>query len=536
MKPDIYFRIFLQITRKCQRHTESEINRSYIYKRFSGCFLTLILIFWLLLSTSVSGAEESTNMKSSNIADHLKVATELAKNNDWAGAKAEVLKLLAVDRENARAWFALGMCEVRLGSIQGAVEAEKELARLKSPSQEKLTASINASLSPGRKRELGMLPDNLSSIPGVSTASDSNSAMSKPSSDNSSGAFPNDESSICQTQCKIITGAIEMYFMDNPLKGSLPEDLVPRCLESKLLKKEPCCPKNGAFILTQEGSKISISCSVHGGNPIICTELIANLPSTSTPKEVGRYLSVPSAAISQKKGSGNKNLNETYASLLPLAEGGDLVAQTKLGLLCRGGRKGAPKDPGKAREWLEKAAKANHTPAMFQLGQLLSSTDKSEANIWLEKAVKNGFGQAAFFLGNLAALDQKKEDALNWYRKGTELGHAPSMCRLAKNLLAQTPLGNPEIEELFRKAAEKGYPQAMSRYGEYLLLKGQAELHPKAWCWATMGIERAESIDKEDFQKIRDSEMSLTVPAETRIEGEKLAKELLLTIPVWNDE
>lgn len=226
----------------------------------------------------------------------------------------------------------------------------------------------------------------------------------------------------------------------------------------------------------------------------------------------------------------------TYASVLPAAEGGDPEAQTKIALLLRGGRKGASKDPAKAREWLEKAAASKYVPGMYQLGLLMSSTDRPASKNWLEKAVDGGSGPAAFFLGNTMFIDGNKEEAMEWYRTGVKLGNAPCMWRLAKNLQATTPLGSPEIESLFQEGARKGHPPSMARFGEYLLLDNNSDKYVEAWAWITLAINRSEGVDKEDFMKVRDDQMTLTIQPDMRAEGEKRAGELAGEIPLWKDE
>ena len=59
-----------------------------------------------------------------------------------------------------------------------------------------------------------------------------------------------------------------------------------------------------------------------------------------------------------------------YRQLLPLANRGDVKAQTQLGLMRKNGDD-VTQDLDLARRWLGRAAVKNHPPAQYELGLLL---------------------------------------------------------------------------------------------------------------------------------------------------------------------
>jgi hypothetical protein len=87
------------------------------------------------------------------------------------------------------------------------------------------------------------------------------------------------------------------------------------------------------------------------------------------------------------------------------AERGDLVAQTKLGLLYREGA-GVAEDDVRAAEWLHKAAEQGEPEAQAALGTMYDvgegvAKDLEKAAEWYLRAAENGHPGAQFSLGSM---------------------------------------------------------------------------------------------------------------------------------------
>ncbi len=66
----------------------------------------------------------------------------------------------------------------------------------------------------------------------------------------------------CRANCRMLTGAIEMYELDT---SKTMQTLDSKALvDGKYIKKQPECPQGGAYSLERENGGISVKCSVHG--------------------------------------------------------------------------------------------------------------------------------------------------------------------------------------------------------------------------------------------------------------------------------
>src|SRR5262245_9264598 len=89
----------------------------------------------------------------------------------------------------------------------------------------------------------------------------------------------------------------------------------------------------------------------------------------------------------------------------PLAEQGDVRAQSLVGLLYQTGR-GAPRDDAEALKWLRRAADRDDAGAQFGLGVAYSEgrgvpEDDAEAANWYRRAADQGYAPAQYNLGVL---------------------------------------------------------------------------------------------------------------------------------------
>ena len=94
------------------------------------------------------------------------------------------------------------------------------------------------------------------------------------------------------------------------------------------------------------------------------------------PSESARFAVGLAAAVQANTGIASK-------AWLPLATKGDTRVMFNLGVLLN------DSDPGQARHWYRKAAKARHPDAMNNLGVLLADSAPDKARHWYEKAAKN---------------------------------------------------------------------------------------------------------------------------------------------------
>lgn len=128
--------------------------------------------------------------------------------------------------------------------------------------------------------------------------------------------------------------------------------------------------------------------------------------------------------------------NQGAQMLMPLANGGNSLAQFRLGMLYYHGQ-GVPEDEAQAIHWWRKAAAQGYTEAMFQLGSAYlfgSQTAKivpdpdREAATWYFQAASAGHAEAQYHLGLLflagkGVVDNHRE-AARWMKKAAAQGHA----------------------------------------------------------------------------------------------------------------
>lgn len=121
--------------------------------------------------------------------------------------------------------------------------------------------------------------------------------------------------------------------------------------------------------------------------------------------------------------------------LLPLANGGNPLAQYRLGMMYYNGQ-GVPEDEKQSIYWWKKAAAQGYVEAMFQLGSAYlfgSQTAKfvpdpdREAATWYFQAASAGHGEAQYHLGLLflagKGVIENRQEAARWMRKAASQGH-----------------------------------------------------------------------------------------------------------------
>jgi TPR repeat protein len=88
-------------------------------------------------------------------------------------------------------------------------------------------------------------------------------------------------------------------------------------------------------------------------------------------------------------------------------------------------------DPGRARQWYERAARDGDTRAAFQLGWLLQvAGDRAGAIYWWENAARHGDPDSAFQLAELLWQENRPAEARQWYQQAANNGRADAAHQL----------------------------------------------------------------------------------------------------------
>lgn len=122
-------------------------------------------------------------------------------------------------------------------------------------------------------------------------------------------------------------------------------------------------------------------------------------------------------------------------SLGPLAEGGNAVAQEKLGVMYFYGR-GVTEDEERALQWARRSADQGNLDAMYFIGNMYVFGDKlpktvqdpdQEAARWYFEAARRGHADAEYGLGLLflagKGVVQDQDEAMRWIRSAADHGH-----------------------------------------------------------------------------------------------------------------
>ena len=128
---------------------------------------------------------------------------------------------------------------------------------------------------------------------------------------------------------------------------------------------------------------------------------------------------------------------------------------------------GGARDPGAARQWLERAAQKNDPEAKALLATVFLLADKEsrdvrKAETLLHEAATSGFPIAAMQLGHLYAgrydVAARPEDALRWYTIAAEAGQSEAQYILGVMYRhgSLVPKDAAKAAEWLTKAAESG--------------------------------------------------------------------------------
>ena len=150
--------------------------------------------------------------------------------------------------------------------------------------------------------------------------------------------------------------------------------------------------------------------------------------------------------------------NKAVTILRPIAEQGDVQAQTYMGVLFERGQ-GIPQDYAEAEKWYRLAAEQGKADAQYYLGNMYrevnGSKDYAEAVIWYSKAAEQGKAEAQNKLGEMYAKGQgvKKDRVISykWFNIAAISGHEPYI--QGRDKVAKK-MNKKEIEEAQRLSRE----------------------------------------------------------------------------------
>jgi len=174
------------------------------------------------------------------------------------------------------------------------------------------------------------------------------------------------------------------------------------------------------------------------------------------------------------------------------AEAGDFRAQYELGY-CYEKAVGVGYDESEAIKWYRRSAEGGYAPAQFVLGYFHQGHgrldyDHDEVLKWYGKASDQGYAKAQFNLGcyydhgqgesgklvsggptvwTKFGIPRNPVEALKWYRKAAENGHAQAQYLMGKSYHSgkDVPEDHAQSVKWWRKAAEQGNPASQFNLG-----------------------------------------------------------------------
>jgi TPR repeat protein len=206
---------------------------------------------------------------------------------------------------------------------------------------------------------------------------------------------------------------------------------------------------------------------------------------------VERYF--PREECPARAGFSPSNQAPPASSWLKAAEGGDAHAQYELGW-CHENGEGAASDPDEAIRWYRRSAQGGYAPAQFLLGYFYEwrshdiAYDHDEVVKWYGKAADQGFAKAQYNLGcyyrrgktemhriisdqlvvsSMIGVPKNLVEAVKWFRKAAENGHAQAQYVLGKSYHAGEGVPEDQVEAFkwWRKAAEQGHATSLFNVG-----------------------------------------------------------------------
>ncbi|MCU6432801.1 sel1 repeat family protein [Undibacterium sp. Jales W-56] len=185
-------------------------------------------------------------------------------------------------------------------------------------------------------------------------------------------------------------------------------------------------------------------------------------------------------------GTEKKSIAPDLIALTQLADKGDALAQTKLGVMYFHGG-GVAQDYQQALDWFRKAADKGHAGAQTNLGLMYSNAlglpqDSKKAAYWYQKAAAQGYPVAYLNLGVLYSagegVRQDLKQALISYQKAAYQGNPHAQYRLGTMYANGNGVPHDDKKAVFwyAKAAEQGLSSAQFNLGmKYLNGEGVSQ-------------------------------------------------------------
>lgn len=165
-------------------------------------------------------------------------------------------------------------------------------------------------------------------------------------------------------------------------------------------------------------------------------------------------------------------------------------------------------DSERAFEFNIKRAEAGDAEAQFLVYQAYdegAGVDKNEtiAHEWLKKAADNGHATAQAIIGFQEIIKGNSEVGVEYWEKASTGGNLKAMNDLAElyhDGSMGVPMNKPRALELFKKAADAGYPEAMVSLGVcYSKGDGVAQDDYEAFRWFTLAAEKGEQFAQKNL-------------------------------------
>ena len=190
------------------------------------------------------------------------------------------------------------------------------------------------------------------------------------------------------------------------------------------------------------------------------------------------------------------------------ADGGDAVAQLKLGDAYRDGR-GVPRDAELAMQWFRKSADAGNTIAMNNVGAMYEhgsgvARDYEEAAKWYRKAAEQDNALAQLNLGTLYAIGrgvpQDYAQAMAWWQKSAAAGNSNAQFNIGELYFAGygVPQDYAQALSWFHRSAGSGNPNAQRFLGTmYEQGLGVPQDYAKAQEWYTKAADQGDEAARQ---------------------------------------
>ena len=180
-----------------------------------------------------------------------------------------------------------------------------------------------------------------------------------------------------------------------------------------------------------------------------------------------------------------------YPLVAPLAEQGDAVAQTVLGLLCGENVCPSRSADDAMMKWLKAGAAQGNLFAMYKLGEIYDDRLDPKAIELFKKGAERGSADAQRALAHAYERDNKKAAAFKWYATAAKQGDAEAQYALAIMHDVAVDMGKEKDRtlafKLYARAAAQGQTGAERDLAEaYAKGKGVAKSPLDAVIWYTL--------------------------------------------------